>query len=86
MTACSRLSATLLGPVRLLVWGWMVALVLLAAGAPGRDVMSSAVAIDPTAFLGYGLAEDAASSADLPPPEMLSQHAVTVAEIVAGSI
>jgi hypothetical protein len=86
MTACSRLSATLLGPARFLVWGWMVALVLLAAGAPGRDVMSSAVAIDPTEFLGYGLAEDTASSADLPPSETRSQPAVTVAEIVAGSI
>jgi len=64
----------------------MVALVLLAAGAPGRDVMSSTVAIDPTEFLGYGLAEDAASSADPLPPETLSQDEVTVAEIVAGSV
>jgi hypothetical protein len=86
MTASSRLAAALLGPARFLVWGWMVALVLLAAGAPGSDVMSSKVAIDPTEFVGYGLAEDAASSADLLPPEMLSQYEVTVAEIVAGSV
>jgi hypothetical protein len=86
MTAISRLAAALLGPARFLVWGWMVALVLLAAGAPGRDVMSSAVAIDPTEFLGYGLAEDTASSADQPPSETRSLPAVAVAEIVAGSI
>jgi hypothetical protein len=48
--------------------------------------MSSTVAIDPTEFLEYGLAEDTAASADLPPPETLSQHAVTGAEIVAGNV
>jgi hypothetical protein len=86
MTASSRLAAALLGPARFLVWVWMVALVLLAAGAPGRDVMSNTVSIDPTEFLGYGLSEDAAPSAELSPPETLSQHAVTVAEIVAGNV
>ncbi|MCX7229479.1 MAG: hypothetical protein NTW15_10775 [Burkholderiales bacterium] len=86
MTASSRLAAALLGPARFLVWGLMVALVLLAAGTPGRDVMSSAVAIDPTEFLAYGTSDDPAPSADLHASEMRTQHAVTVAEIVAGSV
>lgn len=86
MTASSRFAAALLGPARFLVWGWLFALVLLAAGAPGRDVMSSAVAVDPAEFLGYGPAEVAASSADPTTSETVSRHAVTVAEIVAGKV
>ena len=85
MTAFSRLAAALLGPARFLVWGWMVALVLLAAGTPGRDVMSSAVAIDPTEFMAYGTSEDPASSTDLSASEMRSQHEMTVAGIAAGN-
>jgi hypothetical protein len=85
MTAFSRLAAALLGPARFLVWGWMVALVLLAAGTPGREVMSSAVAIDPTEFMAYGTSEDPASSTDLSASEMRSQHEMTVAGIVAGN-
>jgi hypothetical protein len=86
MTASSRLAAALLGPARVLVWGWMVALVLLAAGTPGRDVMSTAVAVDPAEFLAYGMSDHPAAHADPSAPEIRVPHAVTVAEIVTGSV
>ena len=86
MTASSRLVAALLGPARFLVWGWMVALVLLAAGTPGREVMSSVVAIDPTEFMATGSTDDSAAHTDPSAPEIRLPHAVTVAEIVTGSV
>lgn len=75
MTLPSRLASALRGAARPLVWAWVVVFVLLAAVGPGRDVVSSQVAIDPAESVALGEPNGQEGGAGV-------TEFVTVAEIV----